>query len=567
MLKIIGNFFKNHYHSRYHEKYEHAKKLFVFDMVLLSVAVAVLGSGIFFYFWKPGLMDKIDLEISLSKGRVLAGEDVCIVIYYKNNSEINLLNTQLGLHAPVGFVVDRNITPVEKFSDESIFNVEKISAGASGSVEACGKLWVEPKKEEKITSILSYLPENKKYREQKFSSFILNLQDSVIKASLEAPEHTFANAKAPFVYKIANVGAENVIVDLEPVWTGHFETKEKSLSQITLPPKAQKIISGEIITPNKESDYKFGFSAFTYVKNTRIKIMTTEVGIQTTAPNFYLTAKNNSNKTYAEPNDSLRIHIAWKNNSKYAFENGKIKIQLSDGVVNSAETARANQAKIENGTMIIDKKNRTALSNIQPFAKDEFEILIKLADSFYASDENYLEIKPTLTAELEKSEGKQNFTANADALKIQLSTNASLTAEIKYYTDEGDQLGRGPLPPVVGETTKYWVFVKILNSVNPLAEPKFSAILAPWAQFTGKQSVTLGSTLNYAEQSKEVSWSYFEIPKNSQTGLFFEIAINPSPENAGKPIQLIKEIEFYGKDKITGKEFILNKYNLTNELK
>jgi hypothetical protein len=567
MLKIIGNFFKNHYHSRYHEKYEHAKKLFVFDMVLLSVAVAVLGSGIFFYFWKPGLMDKIDLEISLSKGRVLAGEDVCIVIYYKNNSEINLLNTQLGLHAPVGFVVDRNITPVEKFSDESIFNVEKISAGASGSVEACGKLWVEPKKEEKITSILSYLPENKKYREQKFSSFILNLQDSVIKASLEAPEHTFANAKAPFVYKIANVGAENVIVDLEPVWTGHFETKEKSLSQITLPPKAQKIISGEIITPNKESDYKFGFSAFTYVKNTRIKIMTTEVGIQTTAPNFYLTAKNNSNKTYAEPNDSLRIHIAWKNNSKYAFENGKIKIQLSDGVVNIAETARANQAKIENGTMIIDKKNRTALSNIQPFAKDEFEILIKLADSFYASDENYLEIKPTLTAELEKSEGKQNFTANADALKIQLSTNASLTAEIKYYTDEGDQLGRGPLPPVVGETTKYWVFVKILNSVNPLAEPKFSAILAPWAQFTGKQSVTLGSTLNYAEQSKEVSWSYFEIPKNSQTGLFFEIAINPSPENAGKPIQLIKEIEFYGKDKITGKEFILNKYNLTNELK
>ena len=36
----------------------------------------------------------------------------------------------------------------------------------------------------------------------------------------------------------------------------------------------------------------------------------------------------------------------------------------------------------------------------------------------------------------------------------------TLAAELRYYTEEGEQLGRGPLPPRVAEKTEYWVVVR-----------------------------------------------------------------------------------------------------------
>ena len=38
---------------------------------------------------------------------------------------------------------------------------------------------------------------------------------------------------------------------------------------------------------------------------------------------------------------------------------------------------------------------------------------------------------------------------------------ANLTPSIRYFSPEGDQLGRGPLPPRVGKVTKYWATMQI----------------------------------------------------------------------------------------------------------
>ena len=35
-------FLKNHYHTRYHGVYQHAKKLFIFDLALLGLALVMM---------------------------------------------------------------------------------------------------------------------------------------------------------------------------------------------------------------------------------------------------------------------------------------------------------------------------------------------------------------------------------------------------------------------------------------------------------------------------------------------------------------------------------------------
>ncbi len=72
MLKFL----RSHYHKRYHGVYQHAKKLFAFDLALLAFAFLMLGSSIFFFFWKPGLTGLIDVSISLGNERIKSGDEV-----------------------------------------------------------------------------------------------------------------------------------------------------------------------------------------------------------------------------------------------------------------------------------------------------------------------------------------------------------------------------------------------------------------------------------------------------------------------------------------------------------
>ena len=120
MFKAIYNLFHSHYHRRYHGQYMHAKKLFVFDLFLLGGAIITLIAGLFFFFWKPGLTNWIDLNLSYGGNRIKSGEKVEMTLNYVNRSKETLTGVTLAIHLPPGFIIDRNLTPTTEFSDQSI---------------------------------------------------------------------------------------------------------------------------------------------------------------------------------------------------------------------------------------------------------------------------------------------------------------------------------------------------------------------------------------------------------------------------------------------------------------
>ena len=160
----------------------------------------------------------------------------------------------------------------------------------------------------------------------------------------------------------------------------------------------------------------------------------------------------------------------------------------------------------------------------------------------------------------------QKFEQDGNSVKIPLATEVSLKAEARYYTDEGDQLGRGPLPPTIGETTKYWIMVRVDNTSNAINTARFSTELPLGVEFTGKQSVSIGPELKYNAVNHTVTWSYNLIPANSQTGLYFEVAVTPTADQAGKNIQLTKAFSFSATDDLINKNFSLAQNGLTNTL-
>ncbi len=566
MLKTIHKSLNNHYHKNYHNQYEHAKKLFVFDIFLLAVAVVMFGSTLYFLFWNPGLTDQIDLKISLGESRIKSGEEVRLTVDYKNRSKYALRDAVIALHLPAGFVIDREKTPTDIFSDQSTFSVQNIRPGAKGQLEVYGYVWITPKTDQDITALLSYIPENSKYKEQKLGKFLMNLPESVVQGNLQMVTTSFANNTIPFALTLKNTSdrkLDNLNIQLS--FPGKINTDDGVLQNIALEKNTEKIVTGTIIMPTKSGQYNLLAILNGIFNNTKIEILKTQNSVKTFSPEVATRASINDSLNYGEPNKEINASVTWKNNGQLQLQNQTVHIAFTPGVVDLKATARANNFKLDNNGLLVDSSIRTALANGAPGATEQFNFKVILLPSFSLgnSESPSLEIKPSFTAELKDMAG-QKFEVYGQSAKLPLATELYLTPSVRYYSDDGDQLGRGPLPPAVGQTTKYWIFIQLNNTTNPIKDATLQISLNSDATFTGKQSVTIGSAL--AHNNGNISWNYRELPAHSQTGWYFEVAVTPTTEQLGQNISLVNNIKFTATDKTTGKEFSLTKSSLKNSL-
>ncbi len=564
-------FLRNHYHKRYHGKYEHAKKLFAFDLVLLSFAFIMLGSTVFFWFWKPGLTDMIDVSISLGSERIKSGDEVHLTVAYINKSKFKLNNVSLGLHLPDGFIIDRNKTSKDTFSNDSTFtSLKEIKAGAAGQTEIYGWLWSEPNKEEVIVANLSYQPENNTGREQKLSSFVTRIPDSIITGQLEMSAATLPNTPLSFTYTLTNSSDREINhISITNNWNANI-INEDDASNITLPPNGIKVINGQLITPNQSGNFPFSIRPQILANNRLVSLAPSTKELQIFSPQITSGARLLDNSNYAEPGQILPLEIKWENKGDFKLTN--ITLHLTSNlpdVVDWTKTAKENGAKPEKNGLFFDSKSRTQLSNGSPNSADVFEVKIYLLPSFNLPEieRANLEIYPVIKARASEASG-QEFSQEGSRIKIPLATEVDFSGvETRYYTSEGDQLGRGPLPPQVGKTTKYWIFVKILNTTNALNEASFNTSLPEGIELTGKQSTSIGPQLDYNAGSRTVTWKYNTLPANSQTGLYFEVSATPSASQIGQNILLTNSLQFSATDEFTGKKFDFSHQALNNILR
>jgi hypothetical protein len=565
MYKLLHS----HYHKNYHSQYQHAKKLFAFDLALLAFAVFLLGTTIFLWFWKPGLTGLIDISMSFGSERIKSGEEVRLTINYTNRSRYKLNDTSLAIHLPDGFIIDRNKTPNNIFSDDSVFiNPKEIKAGAKGQVDIYGWFWSEPNKEGLFVANLSYKPENNMGREQKLSSFVSRMPDSVLVGQLTLPTSTLPNTALKFTYTLTNSGNQKIDgISITNNWNAN--TISEDAENISLPAGGSKTFTGQITTPNKSGKFSFIITPQVLINNYLIPQAPTTQDLQIFAPNIISSARLQDNSSYGEPGQILPLEINWQNRSDFKLQNITLHLASNlQNVIDWKKTARESGAKTETNGIFFDSNSRTKLSDGNPGGTDTFSVKIYLLPNFDLPDleKANLEIYPVVKGQASQAPDQQ-FSQEGSRARISLATEADFEVETRYYTPDGDQLGRGPLPPQVGKNTKYWIFVKINNTTNAITNATFNTSLPTGIEFNGKQSTTIGPQLSYNSANRNISWKYNSLPANSQTGLYFEVSVTPSAAQIGQNILLTNSLQFSATDEFTGKKFEFSHQPLNNALR
>jgi hypothetical protein len=208
----------------------------------------------------------------------------------------------------------------------------------------------------------------------------------------------------------------------------------------------------------------------------------------------------------------------------------------------------------------VDATAHPELKEIEPGESGTVTINIPLRSAIQQSETSVYENIQVVThgfATFIMPENDSAVTSRGKDIATTLVTPLVLDSFGRYAAPTGDQLGRGPLPPLVGEETKYWVFWNVRGTTNPITNVHIEGTLGSGVHFTGKQTVSQNGGVSFDAATNTISWFAARIdptlsPSAQIIGVAFELGITPSASQVGTTPPLLNNVRITGTDATTG---------------
>ena len=568
------HFAEMHYKKKYHLNFKHAKKLFVFDILLLFSIIILAISTISWFAYDPGIAKYVDLSIKPSIDRIISGDYITYNIKYKNNSEKTLQDSILFINLPKGFIVDKTI-PQNKFNSENnSFILENILKNEQAELEISGWYYDTPHQETHVTLELSYLQDDRKDRESKLTNLIQTHRGSILEGNLKLSNYTLAQGTLPLQINLKNTGKqklENIILPLN-LPTGleitNLRSESGTIENLTwqiaeLLPNQEVLLNASLKTNLSGTLDKISFDLTPKIEvnNELIDQTTLNHELNILHPKVDLDSYWQDKVNTITPGETKTLILNLKNSGQIDLENLQIILPVPINVVDVNKLNNLNPGKLTNNNLTINKNYSANLASLTSGNSTEISLQIPIKHLPQGGTNLNLALSLQVKAGV-KLIANAEYETNILSPAIKIGTQLTLGSELRYYTDEGDQLGRGSLPPQVGKETKYWAWIKIQNNTSEVTDLQFSAKLPNYVNWTGKSSVSLGSNLDFNTDSKIVSWQTSSLGPYQTAGLYFELALTPTANQIGISPILLENIQISAQDNYINQEISKFSQNL-----
>ncbi len=254
---------------------------------------------------------------------------------------------------------------------------------------------------------------------------------------------------------------------------------------------------------------------------------------------------------------SLIVKTSNSKSNIYSGETFIIKINLENSGKTNISKLELTPRLLSDGFTISKLENINTLSNVKVSGRKL--ILENLSSD---SSEN-LEIAVTVDNEINSSriinwrldaiyqEANETHGSEHSLSSVKLITDLKIKAVAYYNSPLGDQLGSGPIPPIFGLPTNYWIFFEVNNVGNNLNGLAVSAKLPAGVTLSNNKTLSAGE-FSYNEGQKRLTWLVKEvggIDKVYQVG--FEIQLMPTIEQINTSPVLVNNISYLATDSYT----------------
>lgn len=504
----------------------------------------------------------IALEINTTNQDITSGNIEKFELKYKNNNKESIDNVTIFATLPENFKIT-NVIPENIFNrDTNTFEIGKIDEGGNGRLEISGIVLGEINTQQKILFKLNYKKQG--ISQNAISSLIYNIKESKLKTTINLPdkiykntpfgteisventsENTFENIKIKFTSKDLNIN--KISSDTSIVVKNNIITIDKLEAN-------KKIIINTNLSTNSENTVDVLLENFVSYKSKDYKQSEFKKTIEIEKPKFEVSLI--SNIKYINDNDKVNFEISYANHEDIDVKNAKIKISSDEN------SYIKNISALDNENFYLKDNEIIFKHDIKKDESGKIDIEVNLSrKNLKINQEAYLILENEYYRDIDFINYK------ISSPKIKLLSNLNVSSKAYYYSDKGDQLGIGPIPPAVDIPTKYWIFWKVSNFGNDLNNFSMNAELPNNIVWTGNKSVLEGN-LQYNETSRRIVWNVDKMDKNNnEYKIGFEISLTPNTTDIGKVLEILKNVEYSTKDDFCDTEISKKLENLDTNLK
>lgn len=538
LIKAHGHA-KNHYHKHYKTRYqERAHLVFLLDAILVGLALGMLALALYFRFGYHPLRDDFKLSL-LTEQTITAGKETAFTVRIVNSGTTRLHDAKLVVHLPKEFVA-ADVPPRYDGKNGEI-EIGEMSADVSNEYRFRGTL-LGPAGSADI--YVHFMAQNDAGQsDEKLTKGVLDWESNAIEARFETPESVVPGQAVAFALRVKNgshLAFDNASV--VPTWPESFKLQNATPPLYRGKIALGRLEAGEEVVVNFSGRFSglldpSGFDAKLegVVYGSIIPLAAAHHDVRMADVGLRLwTIFQGDAPASVHPGEEVPVIVGYENEGTRTIKNLTLDIAPEVNTLGEVRWETSNRiASLAAGELGERKAFIRVRENISRYAVNPV---------FRAIPQATLSIDDPKIVDAHVS---------GNAVETKIAGSARLRAVARYYTSEGDQLGRGPLPPRVGKATRYWIFASLESGATETQDGVVTFRLPSNVAWTNRAAVTVGQDL--VLEGDRLIWRLgatephagvlHEAPSAS-----FEVTLTPSSEQVGMTPSLVLEAAYSGRD-------------------
>lgn len=527
------------------------------QLITFLIVALVIGAGAWIAYQfinTSGEKEYLGLEIDVEE-ELVSGEEVEITVNYQNPNKIPVADLDIDVNLPRSFQI-QEMTPQPTDEEELVWDLGTLGQYSDGEIRITGRWFEEADSETALQAFANFRPSNFNSEFQEIVRKDVKTERSILEITAEADPEASAGNIVSHSVQVKNtsedLAMENVTV-LARVADGFF--LEESTPEVEAGGPVEWFF--ERIEPNEEIqiDYTGSFAGdvegFQYtdieasveIENRRYVQASSQVftDVLSSTLSALLVINGSTDSANERLGGTLRTSVSLENTGNAVVTDAALLLNFEG---DSRIPVDWDRAGLDGGRVTQDGIywSPEAVGEIKENGNATFNLNLPILDELSDTHADTFRVTAEVTS--------GDITIKSTPVTIGITTDANLSVSARYYDTNGNQVGRGPLPPVVGEATRYLVEWRITNSLHTLERITVEAELPPYARFISEESAGLGSV---SSSGGSITWSVSEIPSNiNEVSATFLVEVIPTSSSSGSFIKILPSTTMQVKDSVTG---------------
>ncbi|HBU28166.1 TPA: hypothetical protein DEB00_03555 [Candidatus Uhrbacteria bacterium] len=558
-------------------KQPYVRRILLATLVLLiAVSAGIAGALLLNNPFGTGQSQMLTFDINTSQEAIVSGQETVITIPYSNPSSVPIAKLEVILHVPDQFVLTQ-ATPEPVKTDPLTWAVGSVDPNEHGEIVVHGIFYEAPGTAITLQTITRYSPANFSSPFEDIESESILIEQSIFQASVTGPDRAIPGESVTYTVVVEqSEEAPQTNAELQLAIPNGFHidkastaTDQEGITVWTIPELTREEPFSLTLTGTfaSDADGEQTLTASAGVRQDARFIPQSEASFlsQVLASDFALSliVNGQTENSVLIPGDDLTINISLDNRGEEIAKDLTIELFIDAG---SDRVRLGDRSGIPNGDVYgskinWDKRDMNRLETLRGGEGASIDVAIPTKEEGATTIKLHAEARITNVSDI-----AINRVIVSSPITIRIASDLSGTSQAQYYDVQGVPLGRGPLPPQVGEETTYRVTWTVANALNDIEDLVMVASVPSDAVWGGLISATQG-TVTYDSVANRVRWAIGNLAAGATPPVaLFDMRVQPTSADVNTFLDLLGTGSLTAVDITTGSTVSATAPALTSEI-